>query len=297
MSRRLPPLSALRSFEAAARLLSFTKAAAELNVTQAAVSHQIKSLEEWLGLKLFRRAHRALYLTDAGQSYLPVVREAFAKLVEGTERLTSLDQAGPLTVSVLPSFAAKWLVPRLPRFRRVNPEIDVRIDAAVRLVDFAREQVDVAIRNGLGGWPGVHAEKLMSEDVVPVCSPALVNGTPPLHRPGDLARHVLLHDDGAITWQIWLQAAGVEGVDWRRGPLFNDSGMLVQAAVDGQGVALARTALAEADLKAGRLVMPFDFKLPSSFAYYIVYPPQHGSRPKVQAFRAWLISEVQETSA
>ncbi|HET8727749.1 MAG TPA: transcriptional regulator GcvA [Alphaproteobacteria bacterium] len=293
---RLPSLKALRTFEAAGRHLSFTRAAAELHVTQAAVSHQIKALEEELGLQLFRRGHRGLLLTDVGQTYLPEVRAAFEKLAQATDRLRTHDATGALTVSVLPSFAARWLVPRLRRFRRRHPDIDVRLSANDHVVDFERDDVEVAIRYGTGKYQGLAADRFLTEEFFPVCSPALLeetpDGPPPLRRPEDLRWHTLLHDDMRTDWAMWLLAAGVEGIDPRRGPAFTDSAMLLQAAVDGQGVALGRSALAADDLIAGRLVRPFEISLPAEYAYHIVYPERSAQRPKIVAFRDWLLDEA-----
>ena len=293
--RRLPPLNSLRAFEAGARHLSFTRAADELAVTQAAVSHQVKSLEDWLGLKLFERQNRTIYLTRAGQSYLPAVREALDGLAEATRRLSQRDEAGALTVSVIPSFAAKWLVPNLTGFRAAHPEIDVRISANDRLVDFARDDVDVGIRIGNGNWPGVTAVQLMDEDMFPVCSPALLEGPHPLSRPEDLRFHTLLHDDMRQDWRMWLVAADVDGIDPTRGPGFDDSSMVIQAAVEGQGVALGRSALAAGDLARGRLVKPFDIELPTSFAYYVVFPPASAEEPKLRTFVDWLVRTAKES--
>ncbi len=297
MGRRLPPLNGLRAFEAAARHLSFTRAAEELNVTQAAVSHQVKALEERLGVRLFRRLNRALLLTDAGQGYLSPLRDAFDRMAEATERVEARDAGGALTVSVLPSFAAKWLVRRLGRFREVRPEIDVRVAPSHDLTDFDREDVDLAIRYGAGEWPSVRADFLLSEDIFPVCSRALRDGPHPLHAPADLRHHTLLHDDHHADWRMWLVAAGVEGVDPTRGPSFTDSSLVVQAAIEGQGVALGRSALAAADLAAGRLVKPFDFSLPAAWAYYVVCPEVTAERPKITAFRDWLMDEAQRDAA
>ncbi len=292
MARRLPPLNALRAFEAAARHLSFTRAADELNVTQAAISHQVKGLEERLGIALFRRLNRALLLTDAGQAYLPAIHDAFDRIAEATARLTAHDRAGVLTVSVLPSFAAKWLVPRLGRFRDAHPDIDVHIAPSDRLTDFAREDVDLAIRYGKGEWPGLRADRMLTEEIFPVCSPRLLEGPHRLRTPADLRRHTLLHDDMRIDWRLWLLAAGVDGVDASRGPSFTDSSMVIQAAVGGQGVALGRSALAAADLAAERLVKPFDISLPAAMAYYVVCPVATAGHPKIAAFREWVIAEA-----
>lgn len=293
MARRLPPLGALRAFEAAARHLSFTRAGEELHVTQAAVSHQVKALEGWLGLRLFRRRGRQVFLSEAGQAYLADVREAFDQLAAATGRLRQREASGPLTVSTLASLAANWLVPRLGQFRAQHPEIDVRISASDEMVDFGRDDVDMAIRYGTGDWPGLEVLLLMREDVFPVCSPALLDGAVPLDRPADLRHHTLLHDDLQLNWKAWLDAAGVKGIDPERGPGFNLSALVVDAAVDGQGVALARSALVGHHLKAGRLVRPFDFKLPANYAYYIAYPPASRELPKVRAFTDWLIAAAQ----
>ena len=296
MARRLPPLNALRAFEAAARHLSFTKAADELNVTQAAISHQVKALEERLGLCLFRRLNRALLLTDAGQGFLPPLREAFDRMAEATERLHSHDARRALTITTLPSIAAKWLVPRLGRFRESHPDIDVRIDASLHLTDFARENVDVALRYGRGRWDGMRSDRLMTEDFFPVCSPALLLGEHGLHEPRDILRHTLLHDDSRTDWTMWFLAAGIADGDPTRGPSFTDSSLVLQAAVDGQGVALGRSALAAADLEAGRLVRPFDISLAAEFAYYLVCPQSTVEYPKIVSFRDWLLAETKDFS-
>lgn len=294
MSRRLPPLNALRAFEAAARHLSFTKAADELHVTQAAVSHQIKGLEEWLGLPLFRRVNRGLVLTDAGQTYLPPLRDALDLMANATERLFRKDSTGALTISTMPSFAAKWLVLRLGHFQAKHPELDLRLHTTAQMVDFAQQDVDVAIRFGSGNWPDLRVERLLNEDIFPVCSPRLL---PNLACPADLKRHTLLHDDYMITWASWLTAAGVEGIDVERGPRYTDSALVLQAAMEGQGVALARQVLVADDLAAGRLVRPFDVVLSGQYAYYFVAPPHYFSRPKVKAFRDWLFAEAEAYSA
>lgn len=292
MTRRLPPFAALRAFEAAARHLSFTRAAAELHVTQTAISHQIRGLEELLGVRLFRRLPRGLALTDEAQRYLPAVRDAFDRIQTATSELMSARAAGPLTASVLPSFAAKWLVPRLGRFRMAHPEIDLRISASLHLVDFAREDVDLGIRMGRGHYPGLRVDRLFGEALIPVCSPALLEHGPPLRQPADLRHHLLLHDDDYTGWQLWLELAEVEGADAGRGPIFTDSGMVVQAAAEGQGVALARVALAAWDIAAGRLVRPFEVTLPHDLAYYLVCPEAAAERPRIAAVRAWLLAEA-----
>ena len=299
MARRLPPLNALRAFEAAARYLSFTKAAEELFVTQAAISHQVKALEAALDLQLFRRLNRRLMLTDAGQLYLPALTEAFDAIDTATARLRADENAGRLVVSVANSLAAKWLLPRLPRFRDRHPEFDVEISALDRLVDFGRDNVDMAIRYGLGRYPGLRVDPLMKDTNFPVCSPGLLAGPVPLREPGDLRRHSLLHDDvstfDAPDWSKWLAAVGVTGVRADRGQRYSHSSLVIQAAIDGQGVALGRSTLVALDLEAGRLVQPFGPALPSVYACYVVSPPATAERPKIKAFRDWLLDEAGAT--
>jgi LysR family glycine cleavage system transcriptional activator len=291
MKRSLPPLNGLRAFEAAARHMSFTDAAEELSVTQAAISHQVRGLEQRLGLKLFVRRNRSLLLSEAGQAYLPSVRAAFDQLNEATEKLLQKDKGGHLTVTTTASFAMKWLVPRLGGFQRANTEIDVRISTGTGLVDFSREDVDIGIRYGRGQWPNLMAERLVAEDVMPVCAPSLLKGPNGLRKPADLKRFTLLHiGNFPDDWQVWLTAAGVKGVDASRGVSFDFALAAYQAAMDGLGVALGRNPLVEPDLKAGRLVVPFEFKRSSDFAYYLVYPPEAIRRRKIKAFRDWIVS-------
>lgn len=289
---RLPSLNALRAFEAGARHLSFTKAAEELHVTQAAISHQVKALEAELGVALFRRFTRRLELTTAGQRLLPPISEAFGRIGHAVAELKQGDAERPLTVSVISCFSGKWLVPRLSRFHAAHPDIDLRFHHTVALADFARDEVDMAVRWGPGGWPGVEAELLKPEAQTPVCSPALLDDEKPLHRPEDLRHHVLLHDYDHDDWLRWLSMMGVEGVEARRGPVFDDSNVLIEAVIDGQGVALGDPSLLRGELESGRLVQPFDLVLPSDWAYYIVYPPGALKQPKVRAFRDFLLAEA-----
>jgi LysR family glycine cleavage system transcriptional activator len=294
MMRHLPSLNGLRAFEAAARHESFTRAAAELHVTQGAVSHQVKALEAQLGVALFSRQHQGVQLTGAGRFLLGVTREAFDRLAAGTEELRRREQTGVLTVTLSPNFAAKWLVHRLGRFVTEHPDIDLRIQAALHHVDFAQEDVDLAIRHGSGDWPGLYAERLMNEVLFPVCSPQLLDGPLPMQAPSDLARHTLLHLDSRQDWSKWLEAAGVAEIDLSRGGVvFNQASMAIDAAAEGQGVALARTALAMQDLLAGRLVRPFGPELPAPYSYWIVCPAAMAHRPKLVAFRHWLRAEAQ----
>jgi len=300
MSRRLPPLNSLRAFEAAAGHLSFTKAADELHVTPAAISHQIKTLEDYCGAALFRRLTRALVLTETGQAALPALREGFDKLAEAAERLRPAPDTGVLTVSVAPSFCATWLVPRLDRLRDAHPGFDIRIDATDQLATFDTDGVDIAIRYGDGNYPDLVSVCLMGEAVIPVCNPRLQEGPDPLRDPADLARHTLLHvywkmaDDKAPSWRMWLKAAGIAGVDPARGPRFNHDSLVVQAAVAGHGVALVNRALVADDLAAGRLVRPFAdlAERETAFCYFLVHPEAHGRNPKVQAFRDWALAEA-----
>ena len=292
MPTRLPPMNTLRAFEAAARYLSFTLAAEELHITQAAVSHQIKVLEQALGVRLFRRLNRAIRLTEEGQEFVSEVRMALNHLAVAVEKLAAPDAGGPLTISVLPSFASKWLVPRLGRFRDKHPEIDVRISPSIQLTDFQRDDVDLVVRFGGGDYEGLHSVRLMTENFFPVCSPALLEGPNALRKPEDLRHHTLLHDDAYVDWTMWLLVAGVEGVDPRQGPFFTDSALVVQAAVEGQGVALARGALAAGDIVAGRLIKPFDIVISAKNAYYVVSPKATSHHPKVAAFREWLLEEA-----
>jgi LysR family glycine cleavage system transcriptional activator len=292
MPRRLPALNALKAFEAAARYESFTRAARELCVTQGAVSHQVKALEAELGLKLFNRERQRLVITDAGRAYLNVVRDAFDRIASGTEQLLQRQTAGVLTVSTSPNFAAKWLVHRLGRFAEAHPSIDLRVSASLHHVDFAREDVDLAIRHGDAQASGLHVTRLCAEELFPVCSPKLLQGGNALRKPADLSRHTLLHVNDRQDWGKWLEAAGAKHVDVSRGPILNQASMAIDAAIDGQGVALARSALAAWDTIAGRLVRPFALALPAAFAYWIVCPRATAKLPKIAAFTDWLLAEA-----
>jgi LysR family glycine cleavage system transcriptional activator len=295
---RLPPLNSLKAFVVAAKHLSFTRAASELFVTPAAVSQQVKQLEDHLGCALFRRTNRALLLTDEGQACLPGLEEGFRKLGEALEQIEQVGRTGALTVSVAPSFAAKWLVPRLDNFRGLYPDVDVLISAAMHVVDFDSEDVDCAIRYGAGNYGDLVAQKLMTESVVPVCSPALIKGKEALKRPADLKNYTLLHDDSADQdpscpdWRMWLKAAGVDGIESTRGLRFNQSSLVLEAAISGRGVALAKSQLAADDLKAGRLVQPFQISHPLDFAYYFVCPATKMALRKVEVFRTWLCEQA-----
>lgn len=291
---RLPPLTSLKAFEAAARHLSFTRAAEELHVTQAAVSHQVKSLEDYLGQPLFMRLTRALELTPAGEGYAPVLREAFESIERATRRLMEdQDRQGVLNVSISPTFLSRWLIPRLATWQEEHPEIELRLVSTPKLADFVRDGVDMAIRHGRGVWPGLTAVRLFQATSVPVASPRLVNGPQPLKTPDDLSRHMLLHDlVEPDNWRIWLTAAGVKEVDPDRGMRFGTGSEAIQAAIEGAGVALARRALIRRDIEEGRLIIPFEAPMPKDFAFYVVFPEGSAKRPKVKAFCDWALKEA-----
>jgi LysR family glycine cleavage system transcriptional activator len=308
---RLPPLSTFRTFEAAARHLSFKNAAEELHVTPAAVSQQIKSLETYLGVSLFHRLPKALQLTEEGLAMFPKVRDGmdcFAAAVESTRR----DDALALNVTAPPSFATRWLVPRLARFSLAHADVAIRISSnpenidgpqtalgpAMEANDPRHEASEVAIRFGTGVYPGYQVEKMLTPDYVLVCSPRLLSGEPPLRTPGDLSRHILIHDESILaieqrpSWHEWFKLAGVSGVDGERGPRFSNSILAQEAAMEGQGVALALRPQIEADVACGRLVIPFDISMPSNYAYYLVIPQAIVERAVVCAFRDWLQVEI-----
>src|SRR5260370_23791177 len=291
MARRLPPLNGVKAFEAAARSESFTRAAEELNVTQGAVSHQVKALEDTLGLKLFHRERQRLILTEAGRNYLAVVRDALDRIAVGTERLLQRQEGGVLTVNTSPDFAAKWLVNRLSHFADKHPDVDLRISATTQYVDFAREDVDIAIRHGDGTWPGLHVERLYSERLFPVCSPKLVAGRNRITKAADLLQFPLLRLEDAENWTRLFEAAGVKA-SVGPGPVLNRASMLIDAAIDGQGIALARTALAAWDLINGRLVRPVDASLRMANTYWIVCPKAVSNVPKIATFRNWVLAEA-----
>jgi LysR family glycine cleavage system transcriptional activator len=294
MTARLPSLNGLRAFEAAARHLSFTLAAGELNVTQTAISHQIRRLEEELGIALFIRQNRALALTPEARDYLPGVRAAFNDLRLATDRLLRKDDDKVLTVSTIASLAAKWLLPRLADFQEAHPGIDVRITTSTSLVDFQRDNVDAAIRYGRGQWPGVRADWLMADELFPVCSPSLLRGDKPLRRPEDLKDHTLLHTNNGDDWRLWLTAAGLAtGLSRQPGITFDMTLMTVQAAIDGMGVAMGRTSYVQDDIAKGRLVVPFKIALPSNAGFYLVSPDGRREAPKLAAFRQWMIAAAQ----
>jgi LysR family glycine cleavage system transcriptional activator len=293
-------LSAFSTFEAAARHQSFTRAAEELNVTPAAVSYLVRELEAQLKVKLFQRTKRAVSLTQAGEILNASVANALDGIGRAVDRVQSMDSHPVLKVTATPGFAMKWLVPRLNGFLGRFPDVDVRVDMSKRPVDFARDDMDLAIRFGAGGYPGLQVERLISDKVFPICSPKLLKGPRPLRQPRDLRHFTLIHvhwqAPGATwpTWQMWMAAAGVTGVDTTRGIHFEESVMAIQAAIDGQGVALGDSSLTATDLAQGRLVKPFDLAIdaPAPFGYWIVVPPRTAEQPLVVAFRDWLRSEA-----
>lgn len=298
MNNHLPPLGALRAFEAAARLLSFTKAADELHVTPAAISHQIHALEQDFGVRLFQRLSRSIALTPSARILLPGLSAGFAEVQAAVGRLRAHNDTGTLTVTASPSFAAKWLVLRLHRFQEEAPEIDVRISATDSVVDMSRGDFDVAVRYGAGRYPGLEVELLFTNEVFPACSPQLLAAGPPLRVPGDLRHHALIHDQAierdplVPTWPMWLKAAGVTDMTAPSGLSFNNMHLALDAAIAGHGVVLAYSTIAAADIAAGRLVRLFSLSLPDQFAYYLVTAPGALERPKVRAFRDWLRREA-----
>lgn len=295
-------LNALRAFEASARHRSFSAAAEELHVTPAAVGQLVRTLEDWLGTALFVRGgsgRARLVVTAAAERALPDIRAGLASLSLGLERLKEASAQGVLTVTVSPAFAAKWLLPRIERFQTACPDTDVRLDTNLKPVDFAAQQIDIGVRYGPGAWPGLVAEKLMDEEVYPVCSPQLLSERGGFQQPCDLTRETLIHDlsmdshTGFPSWDEWLRRAGMTDVNTVRGMKINNSAAVLQAAIDGQGIALARSVMARDDVASGRLVRLFpDIDFASPLAYFIVYRAESRSLPRLVAFRDWLLSET-----
>lgn len=302
MSKGLPPLSALLAFEAVARRLSFSRAAEELHVTPGAVSQQVRSLEQRMGEPLFQRTRRSVSLTGAARLMLPDVQSALQLLARATEEKAGAPTAKTLTISVAPSFATKWLLPRLPAFSETYPEIDLRISATVSLADFGRDGPDLAIRFGPGEYDELQSEKLLSEALTPMCSPQMA-GVRSLRRPEDLKRFRLLHDASIpdqgdpCPWARWLALAGASQVPRDSGMRFSLAEHALQAAIDGAGVVLGRICLAERDLAAGRLVRPFTLALPLEVGYYLVMPRKRRERGEVRSFREWIMGAVKQSAA
>lgn len=300
MSRRLPPLGPLRAFEAAARHGHFHRAAAELCVTPGAISQQVKQLEDWLGTPLFERIGRGVRLNETGRQMLRDISESFDAIELSVQNIQRrLHDARALTVSTVPSLSARWLIPRLGSLKARLPGLDVRILVSIHAVDFAREPVDMAIRHGRGHYPGLCSKRLYRDVYVPVCSPKLIERGPALTLPDDLAEHTLLHevsdsnpDMPEVDWAMWLKKAGARRPDVRRGPLFAYTHMAVQAALDGQGVALSPSSFVLDDLEAGRLVVPFSLTLPDIYSYYLVCPEERAGEPFIAGFWAWAEDEA-----
>lgn len=294
MLKRLPPLNALKAFESAARNLSFTKAADELFVTQAAVSHQIKSLENYLSIKLFHRKNRSLLLTEEGQSYFHDLRDIFLHLQESTERLMAMGAKGAITIASPPSFASQWLVPRLYKFSATHSDIDVRIKAVDADDGFLDDSVDIAVFYGKGNWSGLSCTKLLAEYLTPMCSPLLLQRGKPLTSLTDLSQHMLLHDNTRIGWKNWLSAFGVKHVNVNQGPIFSHTMLVLQAACIGQGIALSDTVLARPEIESGRLVCPFNERIESKMSYYLVSKESQAEQSKIRVFSDWMLAEIQE---
>jgi LysR family glycine cleavage system transcriptional activator len=296
--RKLPQLNSLRAFEAAARWLSFTKAAEELCVTPAAISQQIKQLEEYLGIPLFQRMTRAVKLTEEARTVLPLMTDGFDKLAEAIEHLTSEKESGLLTVNTAPTFAAKWLLQRLPGFSEKHPDIDLRLDASLVPREFFRDNIDVSIRLSQGDYPGLHVSRVFGEEFIPVCSPNLVASGVSLNTPDDLKNHRLLHVEWGLLkiampdWAMWMETAGVKGIKLNHGQRFTVESMAIDAAINGHGVALVSYHAVAEDLKAGRLVKIFDLAIPAEFSYWLVCPREYLRRAKVRVFCEWLLEEA-----
>ncbi|MEZ5585149.1 MAG: transcriptional regulator GcvA [Candidatus Competibacteraceae bacterium] len=294
----LPSLHALRVFEAAARHLSFNRAAEELHLTPSAVSHQIRGLETFLGIPLFRRAHRKISLTPAGQSYLPSLQIAFQQIRTATQRVMAKRDNDLLIISVVPAFATQWLVPRLPAFQESHAHFEVRLIVSTDLTDFSHSDVDLAIRQGSGKWAGLSSRWLMDEDLIAVCSPTLLTGKRPLRQPSDLRSELLLH---IITrsgdWKNWLEAAGVSHVNPEGGSRFQNWSLALEAAIAGMGVVIIGRRVVAHHLDSGRLTTPFDISLRGHHAYYLVYPNERELLPKIVEFRRWLLDEVAKDSS
>lgn len=294
-SAQLPPLNALRAFEATARMMTLAAAAAELNVTPSAVSHQIRSLEEALGVPLFYRVNRRLTLTREGQLLLPGLSDAFRRMVAAVSTLESNKRQGVLTVSTLETLAMHWFMPRLPSFQSAYPEIEVRISTTTRVVDFDHDDIDLAIRHGRGVWPGLSSDFLFALETIPVCSPTLATEGAPLDSPADLSRQILLHTDARPDeWPDWLASAGQPGLTPLRSLIFEKTNFALAAAMKGIGVAIADRHIVAEDIESGRLVAPFAHALNRDTGYYLVYPANRAGHPKIRIFRDWLLSVARE---
>jgi LysR family glycine cleavage system transcriptional activator len=292
-----PPLNSLRAFEAVGRNLSFSKAANELNVTPGAISQQVRGLEDFLEIKLFKRRNRSIVLTDSGQIFLPLLSDGFSRIAEAVDSVRRSQGDEPLTITAAPSFTSKWLIPRLCKFQALHPEIDVRIDASSRLVDFVREDIDVGIRFGTGEIEGLDSNYLFSFDLIPVCSPDLKHEGKAVHDLTDIRHHTLLHsqdtdfDPSFPDWAMWLATAGVDDVDASRGIFFSQGEMVIEAAIEGQGIALCANVMVAGALESGRLVQPFETRLPVRLSFHLITTRQKSPSSKIGAFRQWILEE------
>ena len=292
MARKLPPIGCLASFEATARLLSFSRAAEELSLTPGAISRAIKALEDQVGAQLFERRTRSVRLTAVGEPYVQAVRAALDQLSAATWALTAHQSSNTLNVSTSDGFAGRWLVPRLYRFHRANGDIDVRVSTTGKLATFLGDTIDIAIRYGGGNYDGLTSEFLTDEEVFPVCSPKLLKGPRALRKPEDLKHHTLIRDGYPIDWAAWLSSTGVKSVNPDKGITLDSYTFAVEAAVQGEGVVLGRTMLVKDDLAAGRLVRPFEHALKAHSSFYLVYPSGALRQRKNRAFRDWLFAEM-----
>ncbi len=301
--RRLPPLNSIRAFEATARHSSFSKAAEELNVTPGAVSQQVKVLEEYLDLKLFKRKNRMILLTDEAQICLPLLTEGLDKLSQAIDMIHEQSNDKPLTITAPPTFASRWLMPRLSNFQQEFPDIDVRIDANNDIADLVNDDIDIGIRFGTGQYPGLEADYLFSQNVIPVCNPALLTKGKKLEKPEDLKNHTLLHahgdyfyiDSTHVDWDMWFATVGVTGIDSRHGLHFSQHNLLVEAAIRGQGIALVGDIVVNDELESGQLVKLFEnTDIPLKFSYYLIYSHTRSNQPRIKIFRQWLLDEVKK---
>ncbi|MEB8431101.1 transcriptional regulator GcvA [Cocleimonas sp. KMM 6892] len=301
--RRLPPLNSIRAFEATARHLSFSKAAEELNVTPGAVSQQVKVLEDYLNIKLFKRRNRLILLTDEAQICLPLLTQGLDNMAHAIDLIRKQNDDKPLTITASPTFTSRWLMPRLSSFQHEFPDIDVRIDASNDLADLINDDIDVGIRFGTGEYPGLEADYLFSQSVIAVCNPELLKRKDKLKTPEDLKHHTLLHahgdyffiDNTHVDWEMWFATVGAKGIDGRHGLHFSQHNLLVEAAIRGQGVALVGDVVVNDELKTGQLVKLFeDTDIPLKFSYYLIYPNVKSNLPRVKIFRQWLLDEVKK---
>jgi len=301
--RRLPPLNSIRAFEATARHLSFSKAADELNVTPGAASQQVKVLEDYLNLKLFKRRNRMILLTDEAQICLPLLTEGLDNMSQAIDMIREQNNDKPLTITAPPTFASRWLMPRLSSFQQEFPDIDIRIDASNDIADLVNDDIDIGIRFGTGEYPGLEADYLFAQNVIPVCNPELLKNGKKLEKPEDLKNHTLLHahgdyffiDSTHVDWEMWFATVGINGIDARHGLHFSQHNLLVEAAIRGQGIALVGDIVVSDELESGQLVKLFeDTDIPLKFSYYLIYSHTRSNQPRIKIFRQWLLDEVKK---